>query len=425
MFPCVNPQGRIVSHGFDLGTWDRAIDLDAAASELRKSILEGPNKILSTPTVFVGYGYGCVLVQKFLSNLSKDPGSSDSQIADFVAAVILFGPPLLGWANPLIKWTTRSLKVESKLFIGLGNGSRELETTWNSFSNRFSNKNTYVFVYLPKDLSNRPAKVDGEMVVDGGVKTVLKEQGMKAKLAAKVGVEAPTKEKDRERDAEQLRQGHGDIVGEDQAPFKEHGIKADLFDSTFGEVGQVAWFSGLNDPRFTLLKEILVSAIETRQLLGAAARGEENTLMTLTANSIDVNRSNKENETALHIGAGCGYLPIVTTLLGTGNAELDLRDDAGNTLLHRVVLNPGTNSEKIAEQLLIAGASLSVKNSEGQTPKRLAEDRMARININRASEETPAQLAKDYANRLSALRDLFTKPPLVEGLRTKSNLPRF
>lgn len=137
MFPCVNPQSRIVGHGFDLGTWDRTIDLDAATSELRKSILEGPDKISCSPTVFVGYGYGCVLVQKFLSNLSKVPESGDSQIADFIAAVILFEPPLLGWANPLIQWTTGSLRVESKLFIGLGNGSPELETIWNSFSNRF------------------------------------------------------------------------------------------------------------------------------------------------------------------------------------------------------------------------------------------------------------------------------------------------
>lgn len=282
-----------------------------------------------------------------------------------------------------------------------------------------------MFVYLPKDLANQQAKVDGERVVDGGVKNIVKEQGMKAKWAAKVGVEAPTKEKDRERDGEQLRQGHRDIVGEDQAPSKDHEIKADLFDSTFGEIGQVAWFSGLNDPRFTLLKEILVSAIETRQLLGAAARGEEDTLTTLIANSIDVNHSNKENETALHIGAGCGYLSVVTTLLGTGEAELDLRDDTGNTALHRVVLNPGINSKKIAEELLIAGASLSVKNLKGQTPKKLAEDRLDPVSIDGAPEETPEQVSKDCAKRLSDLHELFTKPPLVEGPRTKSNPPKF
>jgi hypothetical protein len=151
-----------------------------------------------------------------------------------------------------------------------------------------------------------------------------------------------------------------------------------------------------------------VRAVQTRQILGAAERSEDNTLDKLIKDSVDVNLHNKFEQSALHVGAQRDNVEFITTLLSSGRVELDSKDIDGMTALHLVVLNPAgkTNSKKIAEELMKAGADPYVENSAGHTPETLVES-----------------LDDDSGGIKTGLRQLFERPPLVEGPRVKKKPP--
>jgi hypothetical protein len=245
------------------------------------------------------------------------------------------------------------------------------------------NPNIYIYVYLSKlsvDVDSTVAQIKGKEKEKGEEKTREEEKG---------------REKAREK---------GEDLGKDKSPFKDLEDKADHIDGSYGITGQVAMFSGINDPRFESLKELLVTAIRTRQLLGAAERGEDDTMKTLIDESVDLNLSNKVNQTALHVGAESDRPVFITTLLGSGKVKLDLQDTSCNTALHKVVLKHGENSKQIAEELLKAGADPYVENLKGETPDQLA-----------------SELEDDES---LGLKELFQRKPLVEGPRVVRKPPK-
>jgi Ankyrin repeats (3 copies) len=92
----------------------------------------------------------------------------------------------------------------------------------------------------------------------------------------------------------------------------------------------------------------------------------------LIANGADVNASNKDWETPLHLAVSTYYgysaadieakrQKIMEILIAKG-AEIDVQDKDGNTPLHL------TRDRKIAELLIAKGANFDAKNNEGESP---------------------------------------------------------
>lgn len=85
----------------------------------------------------------------------------------------------------------------------------------------------------------------------------------------------------------------------------------------------------------------------------------------------DVNAKDRDGWTALHFAAQEHLAEMARILLGSG-ADLGAQDDDGATPLWRAVQASGGRSELIGI-LRAAGAKDDVPNSQGETPRELAE----------------------------------------------------
>jgi hypothetical protein len=155
---------------------------------------------------------------------------------------------------------------------------------------------------------------------------------------------------------------------------------------------QIATFAGPKDREFQLVAERIKKAVQTRQLLGATKRGDAPEVRTLLKNSINVNLSNRLNQTALLIAAQNGQVECTKILLDEPLVEMDHKDDSGNTALHLAVTRNNKGSSEIVEELLKAGADMEIPNNKSKTAYRLSRQKDIDIGIRR----------------------LFRYPPLVE-----------
>lgn len=109
------------------------------------------------------------------------------------------------------------------------------------------------------------------------------------------------------------------------------------------------------------------------------------TLKALIEKGCDVNATNSEGKTALHIMASLRKLNAVITLLIEG-AKVDVNDDDGNTALHLAFGHPPppkpldlrnlfkkvSDRLPVAQALLAFGANMDAVNKKGETPRHLA-----------------------------------------------------
>jgi hypothetical protein len=155
MLPCILPASRTIGFGFDLRSI-AAIDFDSLASDLLNALLKERDIDSSRrPLVFIGHGYGTVIIQRLLSKKCQESAAGLSLISS-TAAVILFAPPFRG-SDELINYTMKSSKLPDsmrQIFTGsLRNGSPSLQNYWKEFRPIAQDRNIFVFVYLPKSAS--------------------------------------------------------------------------------------------------------------------------------------------------------------------------------------------------------------------------------------------------------------------------------
>jgi serine/threonine protein kinase len=129
--------------------------------------------------------------------------------------------------------------------------------------------------------------------------------------------------------------------------------------------------------KFFLTKTTNLNAINAQGqtplcALVSTSEVNENVIDLLIANGADVNASNKDWETPLHLAVSTYYgysaadieakrQQIMGILIAKG-AEIDAKDKDGNTPLHL------TRDRKIAELLIAKGANFDAKNNEGESP---------------------------------------------------------
>lgn len=128
-------------------------------------------------------------------------------------------------------------------------------------------------------------------------------------------------------------------------------------------------------------KASIVDTCTNNSLLHAATQGNQATLLVWLLNNrknlkLDINASNLEGDTALHLATRQGNLTLVNELLTQG-AKQTTPNQAGNTALHEIIANAYTdNFQAILSKLLNSSTEngLNIKNSLGNTPLLAALD---------------------------------------------------
>ncbi|XP_067845693.1 CARD- and ANK-domain containing inflammasome adapter protein [Heptranchias perlo] len=107
--------------------------------------------------------------------------------------------------------------------------------------------------------------------------------------------------------------------------------------------------------------------VELTKLYQAAALGDLSSLDRAFGDS-NVNGTNTNNETLLHIAAAQGHVTIIEYLLNKG-AKIEVRDNKGQSPLHRAAEKGHTGAAKM---LLQAGAHIYALDTESRSPLHLA-----------------------------------------------------
>ena len=88
----------------------------------------------------------------------------------------------------------------------------------------------------------------------------------------------------------------------------------------------------------------------------------------------DATLSAHSSDTALHRAAGCNRPAVLQELLAVlPHAAVDAQDKMGQTAMHVAALE---QHEEVCVMLAEAGASVAIKNSEGQTVADLVPERV-------------------------------------------------
>lgn len=163
MLPAYFPESRILGFGFDLGAKDAPIDFEGAAAKVLKILCDDRGGEDPNPIVFIGHGYGAVVIETLFSRVS-DTDPFQSKLVSSTASIILFAPPIDS-SNGLIEWTEKSLKPENKSrFMGI-KGTTKLSDIWKGFNSSLKSLDTManisVYVYKEKGTSGTSSSIQG------------------------------------------------------------------------------------------------------------------------------------------------------------------------------------------------------------------------------------------------------------------------
>jgi hypothetical protein len=329
MLPSAVPVAQIMVFNLDLGSNSYApIDFDGTAATIEAQIRELRVGDQFRSMVFIGHGYGNVVLERLLATHSQEQAPktgfvgavSKSALIDSTAAVVFFAAPFLS-SDPLIEWTAQALKVSKSAKIFSSISSKDLiapSKTWAGFLELAKQKNICSIAFL-------------ELNLDQGLEEISREKADVDKLKAML----------------------------DDVSEKPKGI------------GDVAKFSGPNDEKFWRMCSLIDIAVQKHQFLGAAKRGDNNTIKNLIKQSINVNISFGDGQTALHWATREKKIDVIETLVGNDSLDIDRQAEDGTTALHLSVSHEnlhGFVEEDIMDELLAAGASPSIRDRRGRTP---------------------------------------------------------
>jgi hypothetical protein len=130
-------------------------------------------------------------------------------------------------------------------------------------------------------------------------------------------------------------------------------------------------------------------AFVAAEFLKAVNQGHKRVVDLFVRGGINVNAGNSNGESALQIALGNGFTIIANILLGAG-ADEDVKNAAGLTTLQVVCEKKTPGHKELAEQLILVGADVNVRDQKGWTPL------MRAISI--ADQDMVALLLKNGAN---------------------------
>ena len=104
-----------------------------------------------------------------------------------------------------------------------------------------------------------------------------------------------------------------------------------------------------------------------RALNQAAESGDMKTLMSILKLKLWVDFYTQDGESALMKAVRAGKLEVLRTLISHG-ADVNLQDARGSSSVHFFVEGNSDKDEMVLRELLVSGAQLELKNSNGETP---------------------------------------------------------
>jgi len=125
------------------------------------------------------------------------------------------------------------------------------------------------------------------------------------------------------------------------------------------------------------------------EFLDAVNRGSKKLVDLFVLGGINVNACNNNGESALQIALKNGFTIIANILLGAG-ADADVKNATGLTTLQVVCEKKTSGYKELAEQLIMVGAEVNVRDQKGWTPLMRA--------ISTADQYMVALLLKNGAN---------------------------
>mmetsp|Transcript_22624 Transcript_22624/g.52708 ORF Transcript_22624/g.52708 Transcript_22624/m.52708 type:complete len:707 (-) Transcript_22624:227-2347(-) len=157
----------------------------------------------------------------------------------------------------------------------------------------------------------------------------------------------------------------------------------------------------------------------TNQLLAAADTGNEDLVVKLLAQGVDVNCTDSQGNTALHLAAFSGH-DIIVSLLIQAKLKIDIRNKAGATALKLAAL---VNKTEVVKVLVAAGAQVQQPDEEGYTAlhfaagmgnlevvRYLVEDCNSNIHLKNRDGHTPIFCAC-FAGKESVIRYFANQHP--------------
>jgi hypothetical protein len=103
------------------------------------------------------------------------------------------------------------------------------------------------------------------------------------------------------------------------------------------------------------------------EFLKAVNQGNKKLVDLFVRGGINVNACNNNGESALQIALGNGFTIIANILLGAG-ADADVKNATGLTTLQVVCEKKTLGHKELAEQLIMVGADVNVRDQKGWTP---------------------------------------------------------
>ena len=110
-------------------------------------------------------------------------------------------------------------------------------------------------------------------------------------------------------------------------------------------------------------------------------------MIVLLKNGAEVDARDEKGQTSLHVVALQPSVALPALLLKNG-ADINARDEDGKTPLHYAAAR---GARRIVEQLIERGADLQAKDSRGRTPEDIAVAASNEFNVNTIRRLDPAQ----------------------------------
>lgn len=186
------------------------------------------------------------------------------------------------------------------------------------------------------------------------------------------------------------------------------------------DLNSIMNFASSMESDFKLVSESIRGALETQQLLKAAARDDMTTMESLINQGVNVNQDNQDGQTAFHMAIKQGASRnMIDLLLGRGGTDLTLQDERGITALHFAVeRNEGLIVESLLDKQAHESpsdkkANVTAENNDGKTPEDLAaESRDRKKNCRNAQTRSPGTSQGTFKG---AKRHFYTSSSAIEN----------
>ncbi|KAK7722982.1 hypothetical protein SLS57_004838 [Botryosphaeria dothidea] len=307
------PFSRIISFGWDVSSQIKEktiIDVESVAFLALDDLLQKrAERKGSRPTIFIGHGYGNVIIEKMLFEKPATENQQHTQarnkLVGSTVAIILFAAPFESLDN-LIEWVKKLGPIEDKTL----SNPVVLPQIWKTFFDGAEEHNISTFGFL--EGSNRA-------------------KGTNDNANRKIG---------------------DTLKRLDRQWLRKEGVD------------EIAKISTPNDERFKNVRDAIFQSVASHRLLqvgNVSANKIQKLIDRLRKMTFEFDFDNRKGQTVLHVAATKSELDeLVGCLARSRVLNLDRQDREGNTALHLAV--ECNKNPKVVEHLLKHGADPRIKN---------------------------------------------------------------